>query len=609
MEDYTIERIADELPYYHNRDIESLLPTDGDPYSGYIKTKLNEESVLIKVDISTDFPHKLPMFTDIERKFTGLPHILFNEICYYQQDSLIINPQDPTKVFIDAFEMAMKTIKDGLSGINFTDYYVEFEEIWKSSGRLVNKQFGIVSADLNVNDTSVRTIDLISIENNQFIATESLDEIDKETSIPLEQIFNKDLKRIKKRRGKYFRTLYLPLETSIKPPAEDSFWSYDEIKSILLRRIRQKDITKIKRDMVIEARAAEQTIVDLVIVSIPTVNDERAFFGLILKGIKEKKAFYGKNVFHHSLFDKPKNLEIHKLIVYNWSTDYLLKRTSGSIGMQNKNVLVVGAGSVGSEVILKLAKGGVGKITIVDNDYFSRDNVLRHRLGFDSVINKENIFPETNFKVDKIADECRSKYPHTIIDPHSITFEEYLNKEKTIIKDYDLIIFAIGSPNTELEISKRLRSENNVVPHIHSWLEPLDIGGHVLVSGNNNASGCYNCIFESSKEGHLINKISFSSSGQNFIRKITGCGSAFTPYSFLDSERIAIATVDAAIKLLSGTIVDNPLFSVKGEGDIFFSQQFRATERYLNNTQEQLKQDCLSYKADSCPVCTDMRKG
>ena len=53
--------------------------------------------------------------------------------------------------------------------------------------------------------------------------------------------------------------------------------------------------------------------------------------------------------------------------------------------MREKEVVVLGCGSVGSLVALQLAKSGVGKFLLVDNDVIEYHNLCRHQCGISDV--------------------------------------------------------------------------------------------------------------------------------------------------------------------------------------------------------------------------------
>jgi hypothetical protein len=58
-------------------------------------------------------------------------------------------------------------------------------------------------------------------------------------------------------------------------------------------------------------------------------------------------------------------------------------RNQGTVpgALSSKSVLVLGCGALGADVAITLAKAGVGKLILVDPDFISAGNVIRHAAG------------------------------------------------------------------------------------------------------------------------------------------------------------------------------------------------------------------------------------
>lgn len=100
--------------------------------------------------------------------------------------------------------------------------------------------------------------------------------------------------------------------------------------------------------------------------------------------------------------------------------------------LNNSHVMVFGAGGVGSHCIEALARGGVGKITVIDSDRVTRSNINRQSLAFQSTIGKlktdvmETIIHEINKNITVVKknvfvlpgnmEEIFDEHPDYIID-------------------------------------------------------------------------------------------------------------------------------------------------------------------------------------------------
>ena len=101
----------------------------------------------------------------------------------------------------------------------------------------------------------------------------------------------------------------------------------------------------------------------------------------------------------------------------------------GQLKLKNSSVLCVGAGGLGSSVMLYLAAAGIGKIGIIDNDIVERSNLQRQ------IIHNTNTVGD--LKVDSAKNCINNLNPNIEV----LTFREKLTTENAlgIIKDFDVV--------------------------------------------------------------------------------------------------------------------------------------------------------------------------
>jgi molybdopterin/thiamine biosynthesis adenylyltransferase len=119
---------------------------------------------------------------------------------------------------------------------------------------------------------------------------------------------------------------------------------------------------------------------------------------------------------------------------------HLVLKDSGGQGQQRlkaARVLVVGAGGLGSPVILYLAAAGVGTIGIIDNDRVSLDNLQRQIAHDTSHIGQA--------KVASACEAIRRLNPHVAVD--AIEARLGAGNAASLIGSYDIV--ADGSDNSE----------------------------------------------------------------------------------------------------------------------------------------------------------------
>lgn len=101
----------------------------------------------------------------------------------------------------------------------------------------------------------------------------------------------------------------------------------------------------------------------------------------------------------------------------------------GQLKLKNSSVACIGAGGIGSSVLLYLAAAGIGKIGIIDNDQVEKSNLQRQ------IIHETNTVG--NLKIYSARERIKKLNPNIEV----ITFHERINSENIIeiIKEFDVI--------------------------------------------------------------------------------------------------------------------------------------------------------------------------
>jgi adenylyltransferase/sulfurtransferase len=119
---------------------------------------------------------------------------------------------------------------------------------------------------------------------------------------------------------------------------------------------------------------------------------------------------------------------------------HIVLRDVGGPGQQKlkaARVLVIGAGGLGSPVILYLAAAGVGEIGIVDDDAVSLSNLQRQVLHGTSDIGRP--------KIDSAAEAVARLNPHVRVTAHPVRLDAA--NAGGLVRGYDIV--ADGSDNFE----------------------------------------------------------------------------------------------------------------------------------------------------------------
>tara|TARA_Y100000590_G_scaffold470415_1_gene664697 strand:- start:15909 stop:16739 length:831 start_codon:yes stop_codon:yes gene_type:complete len=154
----------------------------------------------------------------------------------------------------------------------------------------------------------------------------------------------------------------------------------------------------------------------------------------------------------------------------------------GSVGQRkliDSKVLMVGAGGLGSPILIYLTLAGVGTLGIVDFDVVDVTNLQRQILHYDSDIGKP--------KVDSAKETLKAYNPEVNI----ITHEQPLNSDNAmeIIKNYDIVIN--GADNFPARYLVNDACYFNNKPLVDGSILLFDGTATVYIPG----SGCYRCLF------------------------------------------------------------------------------------------------------------------
>lgn len=176
------------------------------------------------------------------------------------------------------------------------------------------------------------------------------------------------------------------------------------------------------------------------------------------------------------------------------------------------HVAIVGVGSLGSGVADLLARAGVGRLTLIDPDHLSWDNVARHSLGGMAV---------GRFKAVEMARQIAQHLPTT---PEVIGLAQPWQQiaiQSPAMLRADVIVSTMATWPNELGLTEWARS--NGVPIVAGWLEARAAAGHAVFL----RKGCLACQF--SPNGRFFREISTWEDTAP-IRLADGCHEHFLPY-------------------------------------------------------------------------------
>jgi molybdopterin/thiamine biosynthesis adenylyltransferase len=168
---------------------------------------------------------------------------------------------------------------------------------------------------------------------------------------------------------------------------------------------------------------------------------------------------------------------------------HIVLREIGGPGQQKlkaARVLVIGAGGLGSPVLLYLAAAGVGTLGVIDDDVVSLSNMQRQIVhGTDDV---------GRAKTESAADTIRRVNPHVAVEVHRDRLSE-ANAE-ALIASYDLVLDGSDNFGTRYLVSDAAFRAKR--PLVMGWLGTMDgalttLRPYETTNGTQNPT--YRCLF------------------------------------------------------------------------------------------------------------------
>ncbi|AIC93177.1 ThiF family adenylyltransferase [Shouchella lehensis] len=138
------------------------------------------------------------------------------------------------------------------------------------------------------------------------------------------------------------------------------------------------------------------------------------------------------------LFETTK--EINWLRSENWNETDLFNR--GSLNL-NQSIFQIGAGSVGSLISESLVRGGINKITLIDDATMMAGNIVRHSLSLKDIL---------QFKVVNLSERLNSISPQCEAEPITKKFNRSIDPRT--FDEYDLILDCTGEDDVLHSLSQ-----------------------------------------------------------------------------------------------------------------------------------------------------------
>ena len=514
------------------------------------------------------FPNCSPTFFLLNPEdFIQLPHVEDDGyICYTHNDTLVLDIDNEPGIIAGCFELALKTLKDGINRKDNNEFYNEYEAYWRRL-KGVGDMFAnvVLSEDVEV----IKYSKLKDKEKELFFAvSDTTERINSYQRLII----------VKASPAQYFNGLYIPLKkgAEILIPNINQELTLEDARELILKNVTPSNEKKIRTAL------SKTKLEDLIVIDLPLPNGNHSLFALRFKRINHAT---------HPLFTPASTATVIPYNVKRVDPEFMLVRGGNGNSFIDKKVLVIGGGSVGSAIAEELIKAAIINVDVVDKEKLEIDNCYRHNCGFRYVNEK---------KAEAIKEKLSSYYPHSNVNAFNMAIEDAISKKKIDFRIYDTVVVATGNATVNQFLMKFFRKAIPGKPVLFSWLDPYGIGGHCLVT-NISEKGCYQCLYTNEA---LHNIASFAAANQQktFVKNISGCGSVYVPYGALDANQTAILTVRKILDVFAGKETINTVYSWKGSSELFLQEGYNLSDRY-HQTTEQLATGKSLFHQPKCKLC------
>ena len=469
----------------------------------------NGEAVELQLALSPAARYHLPEFsfsTARHPALSVLPHVSPNgNICTLDQTSNEVHPDRWEEAVADIAHLAVEVLNDGLKGVNVSDYDDELQAYWALGIDCASQSIAICEEPTSNSEVLIGSYGSFK-PGHLFLA------LSKEVA--------KDYAR-KANGGKEpvddaISCLYLRLRKALTFP--------------LPKTVRQwrKEIAKSGTDLVNSYETFAATCEKkafIVVCSVPTAR------GRVLLSFSSPTPKVAVNGFRPGRVPIEYALvrndfggkEISRRDTVNLRQERLFSRGGNGL-ITNESCLIIGCGSLGSNLARTLCDSGYKNLTLVDNDYLSIDNIARHACGFESVG-----LPKTN----AIKTALEQSNPNITCEARREDANIILDDSLALNRFCAAFVTAADAP-LELHAVRAKTGGNLECPLILMWLEPYGLAGHALVL--NKSQDVFQDLFNDDLTFRNCAVINSS----NFYKREAGCQSTYIPYSGADAQKFVL---------------------------------------------------------------------
>ncbi|WP_026886838.1 ThiF family adenylyltransferase [Clostridium beijerinckii] len=469
----------------------------------YCNCIISKKDITFKIVFPNEFPAKyVEIFIDDDsKKGILIPHIYKGgKLCLYDEDE-----SNPNTIFYkeeveNTIQRAIKLIDDSINLRNLEDFRKEIVTRWEQNAK--------IKADVIFQPINSPKILYAAGGKTYLVIAETKKKLS--DYIKYTKGIDADI-NIKK-------VLYIPLDDIelILPPRD--------INDIV-KRMDETKYGKFYYNYV-----ASNTEDPIIIIS-QIINTERILLGIRQPSIKSSLVkINNKTIKSILIFQKDK--EVKRIKFNNFTRKRIFTRGGDGKITENKNIVVVGCGSIGSMLTKAIIDVGISStISLIDNDILNSENIGRHVCGASEV---------GLYKTTAMRNEILRHYPDTELVLINKDINDILENDIDILNRNDYIFIVVGNITIEKKIISLLEDGKIIKPTIIMWVEPYLIAGHAIICRKKIDKNTINSILDSSENF----KISVLKESWKYLKSESGCQSAYAPYSGFEAQQFINSFID-----------------------------------------------------------------
>ncbi len=483
-------------------------------------------SIFLHNDSGLDIPH-IMLRENLSNGDRNLPEGTYRFVCLYEQESVVNSIVSYNEKIADALDRLIELLTMGETEKE-REFQKEFLFYWNNSATNPTEYLVYLKSEQEF------------LKMDTYFGNGKFRLIDR--SLALSDIDCREKGKRKWDRHIEADVFYIPIIDSrgILPPHRGYSWTERDIKNIVyapqIEHISSHTFQKLSS-------------------IVPKTQDVILIFGLQSEQVNcvFSAKIKCKNKRGLTLLEKIKEGIVSVEPLHTSRKDYLYlnEQIGNDIGLLNKKVTLIGAGSLGSYVAFELVKNGAASLRIYDGDSLQDENILRWAYG--------GIGKGSN-KATTLSLLLNLLHPEIGVEAISDNIDEKeLEKEVLLV---DLLVITVGSSDEQLKFNRILKSLNCSIPVFFVWLEGGGIYSHVLIAEYKDA-GCFECLY-TSKDGQPVNNRARKNPDNGMDDAIVrnGCGGTRAAYGTAILLRTVAVLLDSIHKVMTAQITKSTLIDI-----------------------------------------------